>query len=116
MAEVTISIKGRYYDIACDDGQEGRVIKLAAYIDEKMQAVSRSASAYNEAHLMILTSLLLTDELFEARDSAVSATATSSQQPISNNIENEKEVMIKIQKITKRIEGLNARVKKSEVA
>ena len=33
MAEVTIYINGRSYDIACDNGQEGRIVDLAAYID-----------------------------------------------------------------------------------
>ena len=50
MAEVTISINGRAYDIACDHGQEERVIDLAAYIDHKLQTIARSGGAYNDPH------------------------------------------------------------------
>jgi hypothetical protein len=53
MAEVTIYINGRSYDIACDNGQEGRIVDLAKYIDQRVQQISRSGSAYNDAHLTV---------------------------------------------------------------
>ena len=68
MAEVTITINGRHYDISCDAGQEGRIIDLAGYIDEKITLVGRSGAAYNDSHLQILSLLMLADELFEARE------------------------------------------------
>ena len=71
MAEVTIYINGRSYDIACDNGQEGRIVDLAAYIDQRLQQISRTGAAYNDAHLTVLTSLVLADELFEGRSLTV---------------------------------------------
>lgn len=53
MAEVNISMNGRVYEISCDDGQEGRVLELAAYIDQRLQKIARSGAAYNDAHLMV---------------------------------------------------------------
>lgn len=67
MSEVSISINGRSYDIGCDDGQEGHIIELASYIDYKFQQIARSGAALNEMHLMVLTSLMLTDELVKFR-------------------------------------------------
>jgi len=107
MAEVTISIKGRQYDIACDDGQEGRVVDLAAYIDSKLQMISRSGSAYNDAHLMVLTSLVLADELFEARETEKTVKPADSKKiKATVSTEDEKFIAKKLQNMTKRIESL----------
>jgi|AntRauTorckE6833_2_1112554.scaffolds.fasta_scaffold32725_1 cell division protein ZapA len=72
MAEVTITINGRHYDIACDSGQEGRIIDLAGYLDERIGHISQTGAAYNDSHLQILTLLVVADELFEAREGQVS--------------------------------------------
>jgi cell division protein ZapA len=121
MAEVTIYINGRSYDIACDNGQEGRIVDLAKYIDQRVQQISRSGSAYNDAHLTVLTSLVLADELFEAREQAtaapratartaqpVAAPATPAEASISK--EEESALLKVLEKITKRIEGVASRV------
>jgi cell division protein ZapA len=68
MAEVNLDINGRSYPILCDDGQEARIKKLAAYIDERLSQISSSGAASNENHLLVLTSLILADEIFELRD------------------------------------------------
>ncbi len=87
MAEVNITLNGRIYEIACDAGQEGRVVDLAAYIDQRLQQISKSGAAYNDAHLLVLTSLVLADELFEAQEGPKPARALAQQAaaPITNN-------------------------------
>lgn len=72
MAEVTLTINGRHYDIACDPGQEGRLINLASFVDEKIASISQNGAAYNDSHLQILSLLLIADELFETREGRVS--------------------------------------------
>lgn len=69
MADVKITVNGRIYEIGCDQGQEGRVVDLAAYVDQRLQQIARSGGAYNDAHLLLLTALVLTDELFDLRAS-----------------------------------------------
>jgi len=88
MAEVTIVIKGRQYDIACDDGQEDRVLKLASYIDNKIKLIARSGSAYNESHLMVLTSLVLADEVFETKEELENVEVS-----VSNPVEGQEDVI-----------------------
>jgi len=116
MAEVTINIKGRSYDIACDDGQEDRVLDLAGYIDNKVHDIARSGAAYNEAHLMVLTSLVLADELLEQREAAESGetlvTNNSVQQEAAND-EDTKAMADFLDKMTKRIEGIALRLDKA---
>ena len=40
MAQVTITINSREYAIACEDGQELRIIQLAKILDEKAKALT----------------------------------------------------------------------------
>ncbi len=65
MAEVTVNIKGRNYGIACDDGQEERIQELGKYINERLNAIAAAGAAATESHLLVLTSLVLADEVHE---------------------------------------------------
>jgi cell division protein ZapA len=68
MAEVNLFINGRSYGISCDDGQERRVQQLGQYIDGRLKEVARSGAASNETHLLVLTSLMIADEIVELRE------------------------------------------------
>ena len=68
MAQVSISINGRQYGIACDDGQEQRVRDLATYINATVGDIASAGAAQNEAHLLVLASLVLTDEVFDIKE------------------------------------------------
>jgi cell division protein ZapA len=68
MAEVNLNINGRNYGIACDAGQEKRVKELGYYIDQRIKEISRAGAASNDSHLLILTALMLADEIFDQRD------------------------------------------------
>lgn len=123
MAEVNISINGRIHEISCDNGQEGRVVDLASYIDQRLQQIARSGAAYNDAHLMVLTALVIADELFETREklSALSASSAAAPAPAAKgrkgeaaeaaaSPEEEKAMAQLIEKLAKRIDGIAARV------
>ncbi len=114
MAEVTIYINGRSYDISCDNGQEGRIVDLASYIDQRLQQISRSGAAYNDAHLMVLTSLVLADELFDTReqvgDAPRASRAAAAPAPAAVNKDEEQAVLKVLEQLTKRIEGVASRV------
>lgn len=111
MAEISISLNGRIYDIACDAGQEGRVSTLASYIDQRVQQIAKSGGAYNDAHLLVLTALVLADELFEAQESqhASKVARNAASTPVSNK-EDEQAMVNVLNHLTKRIEGIAERV------
>ncbi|MBI2234409.1 MAG: cell division protein ZapA [Micavibrio aeruginosavorus] len=70
MAEVSVSIHGKIYGIACDDGQERRVQELAKYADMRLREIATAGAATNESHLLVLTALVLADEIFDMKLSA----------------------------------------------
>jgi len=116
MAEVTIVIKGRQYDIACDDGQEDRVLRLASYIDSKIKMIARSGSAYNEPHLMVLTSLVLADELFEAKEAVEVnpvTVANDSSENTDKSSQDDSQIVEIIQGIVKKLDALSAKLREA---
>ena len=68
MAEVNLAIHGRAYDIACDDGQEQRVLEVGRYVDTRAREIAQAGAANNETHLLVLTALVLADEAVSALD------------------------------------------------
>jgi cell division protein ZapA len=75
MSDVTLTIAGRGYTIACDPGQERHVTSLGRAIDEKLTALSGLAGQ-SETRTLLFAALLLADELHEARNGAGPAPAT----------------------------------------
>lgn len=68
MAVVNLTINGRVYDIACDDAQVGRVQDLGREIDAHAQRLLSSVGNVSDSRLLVMVSLLLADELAEARE------------------------------------------------
>ncbi|MDF1586715.1 cell division protein ZapA [Geminicoccaceae bacterium 1502E] len=66
MPMVDITIAGRRHNLQCDEGQETRLKRLSGYIDSKASEVLRRNPQLTEARAMLLTSLLVADELMDA--------------------------------------------------
>ncbi len=68
MAEVNIMIDGRSYGIACDDGQEQHVQQLGQFVETRLKQITHGSNSANKVQSMVLTSLVLADELQETRE------------------------------------------------
>ncbi|HLI13573.1 MAG TPA: cell division protein ZapA [Alphaproteobacteria bacterium] len=66
MSQLTITINGRPYQVACDDGQEEHLRQLAGYIDKRVGELSAAMGQIGDARLLVMTSLLIADELADA--------------------------------------------------
>jgi cell division protein ZapA len=73
MAQVNVTINGKSYPVACDDGQEERIRHLARYIDGKVAEFAKSLGAVGEARLLRLAGLVVADELAEANEQILRA-------------------------------------------
>ncbi len=63
MGQIAVTIHGHSYPIACDDGQEEHVTRLAAYIDQRANEIAQSVGTVGESRLLVMASLLVADEL-----------------------------------------------------
>ena len=67
MAQVTISINSREYAIACEDGQELRIMQLSRLLDEKAKLLTNGTNQISESMLLAMVGLLLADGLSELK-------------------------------------------------
>jgi cell division protein ZapA len=63
-----LTINGRNYDVACEDGQESHLRKLAAHIDQTVGKLVESVGQVGESRLLVMAGLMIADDLFDARD------------------------------------------------
>lgn len=68
MPQVSITINGRAYPVACNEGEEQRIRDLARTIDSKVASFARQVGQAGEARLLVLAALVLADELAEANE------------------------------------------------
>jgi len=69
MPEIHITINGRSYPVACDEGQEARLKELAQYVDRKTAEFAKKLGQIGEARLLVLAALTITDELADTQAS-----------------------------------------------
>jgi cell division protein ZapA len=62
MATVTVSINGRNYRMACDDGQEEHLARLAQNLDQR-----NDFGEIGDMRLTVMAALTIADELSEQR-------------------------------------------------
>ena len=65
MAQVEVSVNGRSYMVACDDGQEAHVVRLGRYVDQKVQTLVKTVGQVGDARLLLMASLIVADELID---------------------------------------------------
>ncbi len=68
MAQISVTINGRNYPIVCEDGQEEHVERLAGYLDKRAAELASIVGPVGEGRLLVMTGLLVADELSEAYD------------------------------------------------
>lgn len=66
MGQVSITIRGRQYQIACDDGQEAHLARLGRYLDEQAQQLAVNTGSVNDTLMMVMVALTVADELADA--------------------------------------------------
>jgi cell division protein ZapA len=104
MAQVKLEIGGRQYEVACRDGEEERLRLLGRLVDARATDVMRSVGRGNEARELLLTALLLADELDEARALQANARLEDDQRTSA------------IERCAEQLEALAARLEKPPVS
>ena len=70
MAQISVTIDGRKYRLACTEGEEARLESLAGLIDDKIGEMRKSFGEIGDQRLVIMAALTIADSLAEARDDA----------------------------------------------
>ncbi len=67
MAQVSVTINGRVYRMACDDGQEEHLSRLARDLDARIARLRESFGEIGDTRLTVMAGLMVADELVEAK-------------------------------------------------
>jgi cell division protein ZapA len=77
MAQVSVTIDGRKYRLACNEGEEARLESLAGMIDDKIGEMRAAFGEIGDQRLVIMAALTIADNLTEARDEAAAQRSRS---------------------------------------
>jgi cell division protein ZapA len=66
MSQVNVTINGRQFRMACEDGQEDHLRGLAKGLDERIVALRGQFGEIGDARLTVMAALMVADELAEA--------------------------------------------------
>ena len=106
MAQVDVSVNGQSYRIACEDGQEDRLVDLAAMVDEKVIGLVNKIGQVGSNRLLVMAALIIADELVDLKNEA------GSSQELEDNT-NQQDTVLALQEITKRIENIADQVEQA---
>ncbi|MFI4947889.1 MAG: cell division protein ZapA [Alphaproteobacteria bacterium] len=73
MGQVAIRVNGRDFALACADGEEPRIRRLAQYVDTKINEFTKNLGQIGEARLILLAALVIADELSDANEALIEA-------------------------------------------
>ena len=85
MPDVKLSIGGREYFVACNPGEEQRLLELGAMVNASAQEASGGSSSLNEMRVLLYSALLLADKLHDARSAGVAPDAHDSTGSIQSS-------------------------------
>lgn len=71
MSQVTVTINGRQFRMACEDGQEPHLLRLAQDLDQRIAKLRTSFGEIGDTRLTVMAALTIADELHEAASKVV---------------------------------------------
>jgi cell division protein ZapA len=66
MSQVSVTINGRQFRMACEDGQEGHLMNLARELDNRIIALRGKFGEIGDTRLTVMAAITVADELTEA--------------------------------------------------
>src|ERR1700712_2441830 len=66
MSHINVTINGRQYRMACEEGQELRLLKLAENFESRVENLRGKFGEIGDARLTVMAALTVADELLDA--------------------------------------------------
>ena len=68
MNHINVTINGRQYRMACEEGQEGRLLRLAESLESRIANLRGKFGEIGDARLTVMAALTVCDELIDANN------------------------------------------------
>jgi cell division protein ZapA len=66
MSQISVTINGRQFRMACEDGQEAHLLELARDLDGRISGLRTKFGEIGDTRLTVMAALTVADELAEA--------------------------------------------------
>jgi cell division protein ZapA len=66
MAHVSVTINSRQYRMACEEGEEAHLLRLAKDLDHRIEGLRARFGEIGDARLIVMAAIMVSDELVEA--------------------------------------------------
>jgi len=112
VGQVSINIRGRQYQIACDDGQEAHLARLGRYLDQRAAQAAPVSGSVSEPLLLVMVALMVADELADTTTEleGLTAVGANAAKVAAARDDAEKEAVKVINDLSDRIERIAARL------
>ncbi|MGA2058167.1 MAG: cell division protein ZapA [Bradyrhizobium sp.] len=68
MSHVNVTINGRQYRMACEEGQETRLLRLAESLETRIESLRGKFGEIGDARLTVMAALTVCDELLDSEN------------------------------------------------
>ena len=116
MAQVSVSIDGKIYRMACDEGQEQHLEDLASRFDRYVTHLKGSFGEIGDQRLVVMAGIMVMDELTEQQkklkglESEVETLRKTRDEALSKADRNDIALTTVLGEVAERIEGVAARL------
>lgn len=112
MGQVAVTIDGKSYRMACEDGQEDHLSSLADLLDSRVQDMRKSFGEIGDMRLAVMAAITLADEVTDMRrklaDAEAIVAAVASERATADAVlqEREMETATAIAQLTERVDRI----------
>ena len=116
MAQVTVTIDGRQYRMACDEGQEEHLMELASRFDRYVLHLKGSFGEIGDQRLTVMAGIMIMDELNELQkrvrgmESEIATLRKTRDDALVKADKNDAALTGALSTLAERMEGLAARL------
>jgi len=112
MAEVSVTINGRVYRMACDPGQEDHLARLGRELDQRIAQLRESFGEIGDTRLAVMAAIMVADELAELKrrlrtsDQEIQSLKDARERAAQRNEDGERAIAGILEETAERIERL----------
>jgi cell division protein ZapA len=117
MAQVTVTIDGKAYRMACEEGQEEHLTDLAGRFDRYVSHLKSQFGEIGDLRLTVMSGIMVMDELHEVQsklrglESELETLKKTRDNALSKVEKTDSDLAFALQEVTGRIEALAAKLK-----
>ena len=116
MAQVTVTIDGKAYRMACEEGQEDHLTELAGRFDQYVSHLKAQFGEIGDLRLTVMAGIMVMDELSEVNRKlkSIESEADNLKQArdavLSDHVKSEEALASALSEVTTQIHGIAAKL------